>query len=345
MACRRCGHDSVGRTVLRTATSRLARSLQLSAQSLARPSSRVYRGGLRFWRACAAAGAPGIAARAAAAAINSVSGPPHRVSRPRGRYLGATRLSADARHSRAASSDAVTAGLRRPPLAETGRRHDRAENHESGWRRRTEPCACSTCRTVFRFRGRQLGGESASARTSPNGVGCASRSPKREHQRLMLDARNSACGTGTCRAGRRPSAHLVPDAGLPRTSWRLAYRPGNALVHPDGWSISGIAGTASARNKADRTKLQLRHKWTLGLGARLPAAVLDRGRGAGKRFAWSASTTRTSSQTQRLMEESLLQLATSDPLTGLWNRRRFVEVVRRELGTIDRNQARQRRCC
>ena len=42
---------------------------------------------------------------------------------------------------------------------------------------------------------------------------------------------------------------------------------------------------------------------------------------------------------RKAMEESLLQLATSDPLTGLWNRRHFVEVVRGELGRVRRNQA------
>ncbi|WP_341650252.1 GGDEF domain-containing protein [Thauera humireducens] len=37
------------------------------------------------------------------------------------------------------------------------------------------------------------------------------------------------------------------------------------------------------------------------------------------------------------MEASLLHLATSDPLTGLWNRRHFTEVVNGELGRVRRH--------
>ncbi len=42
---------------------------------------------------------------------------------------------------------------------------------------------------------------------------------------------------------------------------------------------------------------------------------------------------------RKTMEESLLQLATSDPLTGLWNRRHFTEMMRGELGRVRRGQS------
>ena len=111
-----------------------------------------------------------------------------------------------------------------------------------------------------------------------------------------------------------------------------------SLVHPDDWYDIRDSLEPHLRGTKDayRAEYRLKHKsghwvWVLAAGR-----VLDRG--AGGEALRMVGIHQDISQ-RKAMEESLLQLATSDPLTGLWNRRHFVEVVRGELGRVRRNQA------
>jgi len=111
-----------------------------------------------------------------------------------------------------------------------------------------------------------------------------------------------------------------------------------SLVHADDWRDIRASLEPHLRGIVDayRAEYRLKHKrghwvWVLAAGR-----VLDRSEtGAPLRM---VGIHQDISQ-RKAMEESLLQLATSDPLTGLWNRRHFVEVVRSELGRVRRNQS------
>jgi diguanylate cyclase (GGDEF)-like protein len=109
-------------------------------------------------------------------------------------------------------------------------------------------------------------------------------------------------------------------------------------VHPDDWYDIRDSLEPHLRGTKDayRAEYRLKHKsghwiWVLAAGR-----VLDRGEGG---EALRMVGIHQDISQRKAMEESLLQLATSDPLTGLWNRRHFVEVVRGELGRVRRNQA------
>ncbi|HNO63514.1 MAG TPA: MASE3 domain-containing protein, partial [Thauera aminoaromatica] len=111
-----------------------------------------------------------------------------------------------------------------------------------------------------------------------------------------------------------------------------------SLVHPDDWYDIRDSLEPHLRGTKDayRAEYRLKHKsghwvWVLAAGR-----VLDRGEGG---EALRMVGIHQDISQRKAMEESLLQLATSDPLTGLWNRRHFVEVVRGELGRVRRNQA------
>lgn len=112
-----------------------------------------------------------------------------------------------------------------------------------------------------------------------------------------------------------------------------------ALVHPDDWNDIRETLEPHLRGVTDayRAEYRLKHKdghwvWVLGAGR-----VLDRGdEGEPLRVVGIHEDI----SPRKAMEESLLQLATSDPLTGLWNRRHFTEMVRGELGRVRRGQSR-----
>ena len=111
-----------------------------------------------------------------------------------------------------------------------------------------------------------------------------------------------------------------------------------SLVHPDDWSDIRNSLEPHLRGERDayQAEYRLRHKdgrwvWVLAAGR-----VLDRDeRGQPLRM---VGILQDVSQ-RKVMEESLVQLATSDPLTGLWNRRHFAEMVRGELGRLRRHQS------
>lgn len=127
----------------------------------------------------------------------------------------------------------------------------------------------------------------------------------------------------------------------------LGYEPGElapsvatweSIVHPDDWSDIRDSLEPHLRGERDayQAEYRLRHKdgrwvWVLGAGR-----VLDRDAdGSALRM---VGIHQDISQ-RKAMEESLVQLATSDPLTGLWNRRHFAEMVRGELGRLRRHQS------
>lgn len=124
----------------------------------------------------------------------------------------------------------------------------------------------------------------------------------------------------------------APEALVPHvSSWE-------ALVHPDDWRDICETLEPHLRGLTDayRAEYRLKHKdghwiWVLGAGR-----VLDRGE---QGEALRVVGIHEDISPRKAMEESLLQLATSDPLTGLWNRRHFTEVVRGELGRVRRGQS------
>lgn len=110
------------------------------------------------------------------------------------------------------------------------------------------------------------------------------------------------------------------------------------LVHPDDWRDIRDALEPHLRGETDayRAEYRLKHRdgrwiWILAAGR-----VLERGEGDEPLRV--VGIHQDISQ-RKAMEESLLQLATSDPLTGLWNRRHFTEMVRGELGRVRRQQS------
>jgi diguanylate cyclase (GGDEF)-like protein/PAS domain S-box-containing protein len=110
------------------------------------------------------------------------------------------------------------------------------------------------------------------------------------------------------------------------------------LVHPDDWRDIRATLEPHLRGLTDayRAEYRMKHKdghwvWVLGAGR-----VLDRGeQGEPLRVVGIHEDI----SPRKAMEESLLQLATSDPLTGLWNRRHFTEMVKNELGRVRRGQS------
>lgn len=125
----------------------------------------------------------------------------------------------------------------------------------------------------------------------------------------------------------------LPDELAPHvSSWE-------ALVHPEDWRDIRETLEPHLRGLTDayRAEYRLKHKdghwvWVLSAGR-----VLDRGE---QGEALRVVGIHEDISPRKVMEESLLQLATSDPLTGLWNRRHFTEVVRGELGRVRRGQSR-----
>ena len=124
----------------------------------------------------------------------------------------------------------------------------------------------------------------------------------------------------------------APDELSPHiSSWE-------ALVHPDDWRDIRDALEPHLRGQTDayRAEYRLKHKdghwvWVLSAGR-----VLDRGE---QGEALRVVGIHEDISPRKAMEESLLQLATSDPLTGLWNRRHFTEMIRGELGRVRRGQS------
>lgn len=111
-----------------------------------------------------------------------------------------------------------------------------------------------------------------------------------------------------------------------------------SLVHPDDWREIRLALEPHLRGERESYQVEYRihHRdgrwlWVLAAGR-----VLDRSEdGQALRM---VGIHQDISQ-RKAMEESLVQLATSDPLTGLWNRRHFAEMVRGELGRLRRHDS------
>ena len=109
-----------------------------------------------------------------------------------------------------------------------------------------------------------------------------------------------------------------------------------ALVHPDDWGDIQAALEPHLRGETDSytAEYRLRHAgghwvWVMDAGR-----VLERD-DDGKPL--RAVGVHQDISERKSMEASLLHLATSDPLTGLWNRRHFTEVVNGELGRVRRH--------
>ena len=262
-----------------------------------------------------------------------------------GRYLGCNKAFAEAYGIREdgliGRSDAeVFAG--RLPLAEAGQETvSQAEHHEE-WLEAADgtPRLLDTLRTpYFDAEGRQLG-EIRVSRDFTERRRVREQIAERE-RRLMLALEGAELGlwdwdVPSGRASFSPvwcrMLGYTPDE-LPGnvSSWE-------SLVHPDDWYDIRDSLEPHLRGVRDayRAEYRLKHKsghwiWVLAAGR-----VLDRGEGG---EALRMVGIHQDISQRKAMEESLLQLATSDPLTGLWNRRHFVEVVRGELGRVRRNQA------
>ncbi len=263
-----------------------------------------------------------------------------------GRYLGCNKAFAQAYGIREValvgrSDGEVFAG--RLPLAEAGQETvSRAENHEE-WLEAADGSLrlLDTLRTpYFDAEGRQLG-EIRVSRDFTERRRVREQIAERE-RRLMLALEGAELGLWDwdvpsgrasfspvwCRMlGYTPDelAAECVDLGVPGASGRLVRHP-------------RLARAAPARDQATPTARSTDSSIRVGTGSGSLAAgrVLDRGEGG---EALRMVGIHQDISQRKAMEESLLQLATSDPLTGLWNRRHFVEVVRGELGRVRRNQA------
>ncbi len=124
--------------------------------------------------------------------------------------------------------------------------------------------------------------------------------------------------------GRR-SEDVVPDI----SSWE-------ALVHPDDWNDIQAALEPHLRGETESytAEYRLRHSDGHWVWVQDAGRVLERDED-GKSL--RAVGLHQDISSRKAMEESLLHLATSDPLTGLWNRRHFTEMVNGELGRVRRH--------
>lgn len=262
-----------------------------------------------------------------------------------GRYLGCNKAFAQAYGIREValvgrSDGEVFAG--RLPLAEAGQETvSRAENHEE-WLEAADGSLrlLDTLRTpYFDAEGRQLG-EIRVSRDFTERRRVREQIAERE-RRLMLALEGAELGLWDWDVpSGRASFSPVWCRMLGYTSDELAGNVSTweSLVHPDDWYDIRDSLEPHLRGTKDayRAEYRLKHKsghwiWVLAAGR-----VLDRGEGG---EALRMVGIHQDISQRKAMEESLLQLATSDPLTGLWNRRHFVEVVRGELGRVRRNQA------
>lgn len=134
------------------------------------------------------------------------------------------------------------------------------------------------------------------------------------------------------------SAHWARMLGYAADELAPDIEVWEALVHPDDWRYirSSLEPHLRGETEAYSAEYRLQHKdghwvWVLDAGR-----VLERdAAGAPLR---AVGVHQDISQ-RKAMEESLLQLATSDPLTGLWNRRHFTEMVNGELGRVRRHHS------
>lgn len=124
--------------------------------------------------------------------------------------------------------------------------------------------------------------------------------------------------------GRRPE-ELAPDV----SSWEV-------LVHPDDWSgiQSALLPHLRGETESYAAEYRLRHADGRWVWVQDSGRVLERD-DEGKPL--RAVGLHQDISSRKAMEESLLLLATSDPLTGLWNRRNFAEMVNGELGRVRRH--------
>ena len=262
-----------------------------------------------------------------------------------GRYLGCNKAFAEAYGIRedaliGRSDGEVFAG--RLPLAEAGQEAvSGAENHEE-WLEAADGTLrlLDTLRTpYFDADGRQLG-EIRVSRDFTERRRVREQIAERE-RRLMLALEGAELGlwdwdVPSGRANFSPVwcrmlGYTADELPANVSSWE-------SLVHPDDWYDIRDSLEPHLRGVRDayRAEYRLKHKsghwiWVLAAGR-----VLDRGEGG---EALRMVGIHQDISQRKAMEESLLQLATSDPLTGLWNRRHFMEVVRGELGRVRRNQA------
>ena len=109
-----------------------------------------------------------------------------------------------------------------------------------------------------------------------------------------------------------------------------------ALVHPEDWGhIQATLGPhLRGETKSYTAEYRMRHSDGHWVWVQDAGRVLERDE-EGK--ALRAIGLHQDISSRKAMEESLLQLATSDPLTGLWNRRYFTEMANGELGRVRRH--------
>jgi len=111
-----------------------------------------------------------------------------------------------------------------------------------------------------------------------------------------------------------------------------------ALVHPDDWGGIQAALEPHLRGETDSysAEYRMRHSDGHWVWVQDSGRVLERDE-EGKPL--RAVGLHQDISSRKAMEESLLHLATSDPLTGLWNRRHFTEMVNGELRRLRRHGA------
>ena len=109
-----------------------------------------------------------------------------------------------------------------------------------------------------------------------------------------------------------------------------------ALVHPEDWSAiqATLAPHLRGETESYTAEYRMRHSEGHWVWVQDAGRVLERDE-EGK--ALRAVGLHQDISSRKAMEESLLQLATSDPLTGLWNRRYFTEMANGELGRVRRH--------
>lgn len=108
-----------------------------------------------------------------------------------------------------------------------------------------------------------------------------------------------------------------------------------ARMHGDDWAAIQDVLAAHFHGKTDsyRVAFRLRHAEGHWIWVQDSGRVLERdAQGSPLR----AVGLHEDISSRKAMEESLLHLATTDPLTGLWNRRQFTEMVNSELGRVRR---------
>ncbi len=195
-----------------------------------------------------------------------------------------------------------------------------------------------TLRIPFHDDGQELLGEIGISRDFTERRRVREQIAERE-QRLMIALQGASLGIWDwdIRSGRMSFSPLwaamlgrnLDDVAQDVSTWE-------ALVYPEDWSNVQAALEPHLRGETESytAEYRMRHSDGHWVWVQDAGRVLERDE-EGK--ALRAVGLHQDISSRKAMEESLLQLATSDPLTGLWNRRHFTEMVNSELGRVRRH--------